>query len=57
MLMALDRYRLATQFDLHVFERQISNVTDVRELRRLAVRLHSTIRHQQKLYEALINGK
>ena len=54
MLMALDRYRLATNFQLHVFERQVSNIDDIKELRRLSVRLHSTILHQQKLYEALI---
>jgi|GEM_PF-4498953 len=55
--MSADRYRLASQFQLHVFERQVSNIEDVKELRRLAVRLHSTVLHQQKLYEALINGK
>ena len=53
--MSLDRYQMAEEFQLNVFERQIANVNDVKELRRLAVRLHSTIMHQQKLYEALIN--
>ena len=53
-LNAMDRYQMAEDFQLHVFERQISTVTDVKELRRLAVRLHSTILHQQKLYEALM---
>ena len=52
--MPVDRYRLATNFQLHVFERQVSNIDDVKELRRLAVRLYSTVLHQQKLYEALI---
>ena len=55
--MPVDRYKLANQFQLHVFERQVANVTDVKELRRLAVRLHATILHQQELYEALIDGK
>jgi len=55
--MELDRYKLASQFQLHVFERQIASIDDVKQLRRLAVRLHSTILHQQKLYEALIHDK
>ncbi len=55
--MELDRYKLANQFQLHEFERQVSNIEDVKELRRLAVRLHATIVHQQKLYEALIHDK
>ena len=46
--------RLAAEFGLAVFERQIANVGDVKELRRIAVRLHATCLHQQKLYEALI---
>lgn len=54
--MPVDRYRLATNFQLHVFERQVGNISDVKELRRLAVRLHATVLHQQKLYEALINN-
>jgi hypothetical protein len=53
-LNAVDRYMLAEHFNLHVFERQVSNIDDVKELRRLAVRLHATILHQQKLYEALM---
>ena len=55
--MELDRYQLAGEFNLAVFERQVANVDDVKTLRRLAVRLHATVQHQQKLYEALINGK
>ena len=55
--MELDRYQLAGEFNLAVFERQVANVDDVKALRRLAVRLHATVLHQQKLYEALINGK
>ena len=54
--MELDRYKLANQFQLHVFERQVANVTDIKELRRLAVRLHATILHQQKLYEMLMEA-
>ena len=52
--MGTDRFEMATEFNLHVFERQIGNIDDVKELRRLAVRLHATILHQQKLYEALM---
>jgi len=56
--MPADRYRLASEFSLAVFERQIAKIDDVKELRRMVVRLQSTIIHQQKLYEALlINGK
>ena len=51
---AVDRYMLAEHFNLHVFERKVGNIDDPRELRRLAVRLHATILHQQKLYEALM---
>ena len=51
---AVDRYQMAEEFNLAVFERQISNIDDPKELRRLAVRLHATIMHQQKLYEALM---
>ena len=46
---------MAENFNLHVFERQVGNIDDPKELRRLAVRLHATIMHQQKLYEALLN--
>ena len=53
-LNAVDRYQMAEEFNLAVFERQISNIDDPKELRRLAVRLHATILHQQKLYEALM---
>ena len=52
--MGTDRFEMATEFNLHVFERQIGNIDDVKELRRLAVRLRATILHQQKLYEALM---
>jgi len=52
--MELDRYQLAGEFNLAVFERQVSKVDDVKALRRLAVRLHATVLHQQKLYEALL---
>ena len=55
--MELDRYQLASEFGLAVFERQLANIDDVKALRRLAVRLHATCLHQQKLYESLINGK
>ena len=54
--MELDRYQLAGEFNLAVFERQVSKVDDVKALRRLAVRLHATILHQQKLYEALMKA-
>ena len=54
--MSLDRYQMAEEFQLNVFERQIANVNDVKELRRLAVRLQATIMHQQKLYEALMQA-
>ena len=53
----MDRFALSTSFNLQVFERQVSKVDDVKALRRLAVRLHATILHQQKLYEALIHDK
>ena len=55
--MELDRYQMAEEFNLAVFERQVANVDDVKALRRLAVRLHATVLHQQKLYEALIRDK
>ncbi len=54
--MGTDRFEMATEFNLQVFERQVSHIEDPKELRRLAVRLHSTIVHQQKLYEALIGA-
>ena len=53
-IIAMASDRLAAEFGLAVFERQIANVGDVKELRRIAVRLHATCLHQQKLYEALI---
>ena len=46
--------RLAAEFNLALFERQVAHIDDVKALRRLAVRLHATVSHQQKLYEALI---
>ena len=52
--MGTDRYQMASEFNLQVFERQVGNIDDPKELRRLAVRLHSTILHQQKLYEMLM---
>lgn len=52
--MALDRYQMATQFQLEAFERKVSAIEDVRELRRLAVKMFSTNLHQQKVYEALM---
>ena len=55
--MELDRYSLASEFNLAVFERQVGNVDDVKALRRLAIRLHATVIHQQKLYEALITDQ
>ena len=54
-LNAVDRYQMAEEFNLAAFERQVGNIDDPKELRRLAVRLHSTILHQQKLYEALMH--
>ena len=54
--MGTDRFEMATEFNLHVFERHVGNIDDPKELRRLAVRLHSTILHQQKLYEALMKA-
>ena len=51
---AVDRYQMAEHFKLHVFERQVGNIDDVQQLRRLAVRLQATVMHQQKLYEALM---
>jgi hypothetical protein len=55
--MQADRYRLASEFNLAVFERMVAKIEDAKELRRLAVRLHATILHQQKAYEFLINGR
>ncbi len=55
--MPADRYRLASEFNLAVFERQVANIDDVKALRRLAVKLQATITHQRKLYEALINER
>ena len=54
--MPSDRYRLAAEFSLAVFERQVAKIDDVKELRRMIVRLQSTVIHQQKLYEALLNN-
>ena len=54
--MGTDRFEMASEFNLHVFERQVGNIEDVKELRRLAVRLHATILHQQKLYEMLMEA-
>ena len=53
-IMQMPTDRLASEFNLAVFERQISTIEDVKALRRLAIRLHSTIIHQRKLYEFLI---
>ncbi len=55
--MAADRYRLASEFNLAVFERLVSKIEDAKELRRLAIRLHATILHQQKVYEFMVNDK
>ena len=55
--MQADRYRLASEFNLAVFERLVAKIEDAKELRRLAVRMHATILHQQKVYESLINGR
>ena len=55
--MELDRYQLATEFNLALFERRVANVDDVKALRRLAIRLHATVSHQQKLYQDLIYSK
>lgn len=55
--MQADRYRLASEFNLAVFERLVGKIEDTKELRRLAVRLHSTLIHRQKVYESMINGK
>ncbi len=54
--MGSDRYELAGEFALAVFERQVGHIDDPKELRRLAVRLHATVLHQQKLYEALMQA-
>ena len=53
--MSLDRYQMATEFQLHVFEREVANITDIKELRRVAIRLKATTIHQEKLYEALMH--
>ena len=55
--MQADRYRLASEFNLAVFERMVAKIEDAKELRRLAIRLHATVLHQQKAYEFLINGR
>ena len=53
--MQADRYRLASEFNLAVFERMVAKIEDPKELRRLAVRLHATILHQQTIYEFICN--
>jgi hypothetical protein len=53
-IIAMASDRLAAEFGLALFERQVAHIDDVKALRRLAVRLHATVSHQQKLYEALI---
>lgn len=47
-------HHLASEFSLTVFERQVASIKDVKALRRMVVRLQSTIIHQQMLYEELL---
>ena len=51
---AVDRYQLARDFSLEMFERTILKCEDVAELQNMCIKLHATVQSQRHVYEAML---
>ena len=53
----MDRYQLARNFSLELFERTILGCNNVAELQNMCIKLHASVHAQRQVYEMMLRDR
>ena len=53
----MDRYQLARNFSLELFERTILSCNNVAELQNMCIKLHASVHAQRQVYEMMLRDR